>query len=391
MAAGLTTGQAVVAAWRRRAAWVAVLLAVMLVHGWVGDRLADDLVGWGAGDKPVQRMEVAFVRELQPSVPPSVVVRPAISRPKAKPKRRVAQAAARASEPALQVAAVEAAASMPEAAASAPEVVASNVEPAASMPALAASEPDTSTAAVSSQEAASAAAPTTEAAASQPANAAFEWPPSTRLTYSITGNFNGPVEGSARVQWVRSGDHYQVQMDTRIALIVTRRMTSDGELTDRGLRPRRYEEETDILIGTPRRVSVRFDDDTIVLNNGKVVPRPPGVQDTASQLVQLVWLFTMNPDKLVPGGSVELPLALPWRVDTWVFDVMQPESVQTRFGEIPTLHVKPRRPAQSSNVLTVECWFAPSLQYLPARIRVQQNSETYVDLLLDRPPLQAAP
>jgi hypothetical protein len=136
---------------------------------------------------------------------------------------------------------------------------------------------------------------------------------------------------------------------------------------------------------------VRFDDDTIVLNNGKVVPRPPGVQDTASQLVQLVWLFTMNPDKLVPGGSVELPLALPWRVDTWVFDVMQPESVQTRFGEIPTLHVKPRRPAQSSNVLTVECWFAPSLQYLPARIRVQQNSETYVDLLLDRPPLQAAP
>jgi hypothetical protein len=36
-------------------------------------------------------------------------------------------------------------------------------------------------------------------------------------------------------------------------------------------------------------------------------------------------------------------------------------------------------------------WFAPTLQYLPVRIRIQQDAETFVDLMLDAAPLQAAP
>jgi hypothetical protein len=220
---------------------------------------------------------------------------------------------------------------------------------------------------------------------------AYEWPPSTRLSYTLTGSVNGPVEGWAQVQWIRSGARYQVHLDTRVALIATRKMTSDGELTEQGLRPRRYDEETDVLMGRPRRATILFEDERIVLANGRSVERPEGVQDTASQLVQLVWLFSTHPERLTPGASVELPLALGWRVDTWVFDVLQPEAVATPFGEIATLHVKPRRPSRPGNVLTVECWFAPTLQYLPVRIRVEQNAETYLDLLLDKPPLQAAP
>jgi hypothetical protein len=35
-------------------------------------------------------------------------------------------------------------------------------------------------------------------------------------------------------------------------------------------------------------------------------------------------------------------------------------------------------------------WFAPSLQYLPVRILIRQDAQTYVDLLIDRLPEQAA-
>jgi hypothetical protein len=39
--------------------------------------------------------------------------------------------------------------------------------------------------------------------------------------------------------------------------------------------------------------------------------------------------------------------------------------------------------------LTAEIWFAPTLQYLPVRILITQDDSTYVDLLLDKPPMQA--
>ena len=54
------------------------------------------------------------------------------------------------------------------------------------------------------------------------------------------------------------------------------------------------------------------------------------------------------------------------------------------------MHLKPRRPARP-DTLAVETWVAPTLQYLPVRIRIHQDAETYVDLIIERPPLQAAP
>jgi hypothetical protein len=376
MASGLTPGGGPSRRLRRALAWCLVLAVVLATHGWLTDRLADATLGWGAADRAPARMEVAFVKELQPTAPPVRVAR--MQPPRHRAARHAAGSASGASAPRV-------AAAVPEPAPSAPEPVASASEMPASAPdtALAAAEPVTASA---PQDAASAPAP----AASGPA-AGFEWPPSTRLSYTLTGNVQGPVEGWARVQWIRQGRHYQVQMDTRVALIASRKMTSDGELTDQGLRPLRYDEETDVLVGTPRRASVRFEEDRVVLNTGQVVARPEGVQDTASQLVQLVWLFTTRPELLQPGRTVELPLALPWRLDTWVFDVLAPEPVLTAFGEVPTLHVKPRPPERPGNVLLVECWFAPTLQYLPVRIRIQQKADVWLDLLLDKPPLQAAP
>ena len=60
------------------------------------------------------------------------------------------------------------------------------------------------------------------------------------------------------------------------------------------------------------------------------------------------------------------------------------------FGEVSTMHVKPRRLAKSTRELTAQIWFAPGLQYLPVRILVEQGSDTFIDLQLQRPPQQAA-
>ncbi|MFM7531063.1 MAG: DUF3108 domain-containing protein, partial [Rubrivivax sp.] len=223
----------------------------------------------------------------------------------------------------------------------------------------------------------------------------FEWPPSTRLSYSLTGDFRGPVEGSARVEWLRQGGRYQVHLDVAIgpsfAPLVRRRMSSEGELTDQGLRPTRYEEETRVPLAATRRKSVAFERERIVLQGPKAVPTLAGVQDTASQFVQLTWLFTTQPQHLRTGGAVLLPLALPHRVDVWTYDVMGEETLDTPAGRIPTYWVKPRRENWKPGELAIEAWFAPTLQYLPVRILIRQDAQTYADLMLQRLPQQAGP
>ena len=228
--------------------------------------------------------------------------------------------------------------------------------------------------------------------ASAPASAAdtFGWPPSTRITYELTGNYRGEVSGSAQVDWVRVGDRYQVHLDVIVgasfAPLYSRRMSSDGRLTDAGLVPERYDEESKAAFRDRKRASVTLEPDAVVLNNGQRVERLPGVQDTASQFVQLTYLFTRRPELLKPGGTIELPLALPRRMSQWTYDVRESEPVYTLFGAIDAIPLQPRRESRKGDELSATVWFAPSLQYLPVRIRIQQDAETYIDLMIKRRP-----
>jgi hypothetical protein len=228
-----------------------------------------------------------------------------------------------------------------------------------------------------------------EAGAGQP----FTWPLSTQLSYQLGGHFRGEVHGSAEVRWLRQGERYQVHLDVRIgpsfAPMAQRRMTSDGVITPAGLAPRRYDEETQYGFGRAHRASVRFERDATVLTTGRRVPAWAGVQDAASQLVQLAFLFSTQPGLLQAGGRVELPLALPRRADLWAYDVVGEETLATPLGELPTWHLRPRRAADATT-LSIETWFAPTLQHLPVRIIVRQSAETWLDLRLDRWPQQAA-
>ena len=343
-----------------RSRWAALALAVAAAHLWLADEVLEDRLGLGVDAKAPRRIDVAFVRELRPEAPVAMTPPPL--------PRRALRAAA-----------------LPAAAASAPSVAELLPEPVPEVRLEPLPEP----------------APTAAAAPDVPPDvsklaqtAAFEWPPSTRLSYTLSGNYRGPVEGQARVEWLRSGGRYQVHLDVSVgpsfAPLLTRRMSSDGELTAAGLRPRRYDEETRALLRSPRVASIVFDDEFVRLPAGDPVPLPPGVQDTASQFVQITWMFTTQPELLEPGRTLQMPLALPRRVDLWLYDVLARETLDTPVGPIETVHVKPRREAVSGGDLTAEMWLAPTLQYLPVRILIRQDRDNYADLLIERLPQQAA-
>ena len=379
---------------RRRWWALALVLAVTLLHLWLVTWVEDlARLGAGAADTSPTRIDVAFVRELAlaepppvaPARPPAVVPTPAA----AAPAQSASAPQALGAEPQVSTAAAEASPGPAEVAQS-PDLAASAAAASATVAEVQRPAPGAASAVPLTLPPASSSSP----AVAQPAPAApaFEWPPSTRLSYTLVGDYRGPVQGKARVEWLRSGNRYQVHLDVRVgadfAPLLARRMSSDGLLTEAGLKPQRYDEETKVLLREVRRQTIFFEPDRIVLPRGGVQPPVAGVQDTASQFVQLSWMFTLQPQLLRAGQTVEVPLALARRVDRWVYDVVGEEVLDLPVGSVKAWYLKPRLQSKTSSDLSVETWFAPSLQYLPVRIRIRQDEASFIDLTLERLPQQ---
>jgi hypothetical protein len=376
----------------KRPAGMALVVGVTLAHLWLSDELMEDRLGFGAAQQAMRRIEVSYVRELAVAPPPAAPA--AAPRPAKRPRRAaVAKPPASAPQPALPPSEpLLAKADSPPAPVEPPPLEPPpKLEP--EPPVALASEP-----AASAPEPAPAVAPPPSAAqatAAPPAASAptFDWPPSTRLTYGLTGYYRGDVQGSASVEWIRVGTRYQVHLEAIVgptfAPLLVRRASSEGELGDNGLTPRRFEGEQRVAFRS-RRWAMTFDPERVRLPDGREVPTALGVQDEASLFVQLTWLFTTQPSLLQVGRTIEVPLALPRRVEPWRYDVVGQETLQMPFAQVSAMHVKPRRIAKPSGDLTAEIWFAPGLQYLPVRILIHQDAQTYIDLTLQRAPQQAA-
>lgn len=354
-------------------------LAVLVAAGhfvaleWIG-RQADAISGMAVMVPPM------YTRLLQPATPPVIV--PVAASPAAVPKARVAPRpkppASSAEELRRKKEAEEAARRQAEEEQLAAEAVQA-AEEAARAEQLAREEALAAAAAAAASAPASAAS---SAVADPDPEAALlaRWPTDTRLTYRLSGEFrNGPLYGDARVQWQREGPKYQVRLDVKIQVFGTQTLTSQGEVTPEGLLPRAYEE-----MRPGKRRFAQIGDEVVVLENGRTLPRPAGVQDTASQFVELSHRFATGKDVLEVGRTVSVWLARPGAVDQWTYDIVAREMLATpRLGVVEAFHLKPRPIANPRGNYTAEMWFAPSLQYLPVRIKVLMGTEAYLDLLVD--------
>ncbi len=343
---------------------VLAVLALHLLGGREATRIHDGWMSEGSPHMP-PRMRVEFVQEMTPQAP--VTVRSIPSAQSAPPPAKPSVAHA-ATPTASQAASTR----EPPRSASAPE-------PEAEV----ASEPVESIAPVASA-----------------ASAAFddepgpEWPLSTRLSYVLTGNYRGPVSGQAQVEWLRKGRDYQINLDVSIgpsfAPLISRRMSSQGQLTPDGIAPQRYDEETKFLFGEPRRLNLAFLGREVQTAVGVRGAAPGGAQDAVSQFVHLTWLFLTGREPLRAGQVVQFRLLLPSRPYDWTYEVVGEEMLYTPMGALSAWRLVPRQVASGGD-LVAEVWLAPSLQYLPVRLLIRQDADTHIDLMLKSVPLQAAP
>ena len=349
------------------------LLTVMVaaLHACVGRAVGDRLEALRSAAALPPRMTVAYVKTLQQSAPP-----PPPTNPVTPPSTPPSPPSPRRPRPHLTPAAEPAPAPAPEPVSAEPdpppppETVASAPEATAA--------PETPASAVTASAPAS--APTPDG------KPAFAWPSATRLSYELGGQFRGELHGSAQVEWIRRDDHYQVYMDLGTGPLFAFHMRSEGRTTPDGLVPGRYDQQIKFMFKDPRRLSMQFDAEGVMLASGQRVPGLPGVQDTASQFVQLTYLFRSHPERLRPGNQIEVPLALPRHVSTWVYEVLQPEVLSTPIGPLETFQLRPHRNNGRPSDLKAEIWFAPTLQYLPVRIRIVQDENLFLDLLIAKDP-----
>jgi Protein of unknown function (DUF3108) len=207
-----------------------------------------------------------------------------------------------------------------------------------------------------------------------------EWPADTRLSYRLGGHFRGELHGDARVQWQHEAGHYQTRVEIDIGWLIRASLTSQGLVGPANLHPLIYEEQ---VRGVRRRVVL--DERGITLQGGARVARPDAVQDTASQFVELAHRFATGQASLEVGHPVTVWLARPGGVDLWTYDVTERVTLATpALGPVDAFHLKPRPLAQPRGPITAEIWFAPGLQYLPVRIRIQLTGDSFIDLLVDK-------
>jgi hypothetical protein len=217
------------------------------------------------------------------------------------------------------------------------------------------------------------------------------WPADTRVNYKLTGYFQGELFGSGQVQWTRegtAGERYQVRVIIDAGLYELR-MTSQGRVSPQGLLPEAFEEYSKRVLASARIRPLKLEEAELVLEGNRRVPRPAAeplaVQDTVSQFIDLGHRFTEGRAKLQEGEVVRIWLGRPGGLDEWTYDIGPAETMNLpRIGPVTVHQLKPRPLANPRGTITMSMWLAPSLQYLPAKIRIQLNPKAYAELIADQ-------
>ncbi len=216
-------------------------------------------------------------------------------------------------------------------------------------------------------------------------------PQSARLDYAVVSQNvkeANPIYGRGTITWAIADGRYATDLKAAADVFLFKfdvlSSHSEGAIGPGGLLPDRYLE-------SPRRrptVATNFNRDarqSVTFSaSPATVPLPPGAQDRLSVLFQLGALLLADPRKAAPGTSIEIPVAgVRGEVETWRFDALGPETLETGVGTLQTTHLR-RAPRPGTNDRTIDVWVAQSDGGYPARVLYTEPSGNTVTMTLDR-------
>lgn len=220
--------------------------------------------------------------------------------------------------------------------------------------------------------------PATDASAHPPP---VQLPPSVRLTFEVSGEakkFN--YRANATLAWRRDGDHYEARQEIKAFLLGSRSQSSTGLVTPAGLQPQRFVDQA----RKAQTASFDFAAGRATFSGGNAPAAiAAGAQDRLSVFIQLGALLAAAPERYPDGTRITLTTVGARNADRWAFSIEGTEMLDLPIGPTPALKLQrlPRRDARDADQ-KAELWLAPSLGFLPARIRITQGNGDYADLQL---------
>lgn len=203
----------------------------------------------------------------------------------------------------------------------------------------------------------------------------FEIAAPTQLLYEVSGKVKGfPYFARGSLVWQHDGRQYQARYEIGMPLLGSRVQTSQGALTTLGLAPTRFGDKH------KTELAAHFERDKGVISfsaNTPSSPLLPGAQDRLSLFMQLAAQLAAEPQRYPPGTQIDLQTVSAREAEMWSFKVEGTEQVSLPLGDLPALRLR-RLPRREFDQL-IDLWFAPSLSFLPVRIRLQQANGDVAD------------
>jgi hypothetical protein len=198
-------------------------------------------------------------------------------------------------------------------------------------------------------------------------------PASIKLIYEVQAN-KFPYSLNGELVWIHTNRGYQASLMFG-AFGLKRSQTSRGQIGPEGLMPERFSDKfrSELAAHFNRPLGkVTFSANT------PDVALLAGAQDRLSVLIQLAAMAANEPERFTSSATLTIQTIGPRDSDLWLFTVRESEPLSLPGGKLEVIKLT-RNPRQAYDQ-QVDIWLAPSLGYLPARIRITESRGDYVDL-----------
>ena len=217
-----------------------------------------------------------------------------------------------------------------------------------------------------------------EPAPQAPATLPLTIPGSARLLFDVQGQVKKmDYKARSELLWRHDGSQYDLRFEVSAFLVGSRVQTSRGKLSPQGLAPERFSDKS----RSERAAHFNYDQGKVTFSaNSPDAPLAAGMQDRLSVFIQLGALLAGNPGAFPPGTTISQATVGPRDADLWKVTVAGEETLRVLGEEVKTLRLT--RPPGQQYDSQVELWYAPSMGYLPVRIRLTQPSGDFADMQL---------
>lgn len=197
-------------------------------------------------------------------------------------------------------------------------------------------------------------------------------PQSRTLAYQVRSN-RFPFWLKGELQWQHQDKRYQARLSYSL-LGQSRQQSSEGLIGADGLKPLRFTDHRSqdlVVLFDQARARASFQD------RAPEVVLQAGAQDRLSALLQLGLLAAQLASPPAVGQQVSMQTVGSAGADVWTWVLTQTPTLHLPGGELAT-HKWQRQPLRDQDQ-HIEMWLAPTLDWLPARIRISEPDGSYVD------------